>query len=201
VNFLLASRNDHKLKELSALLAPHTVAAIPRDVVLPEETGSTFAANALTKARSAMKASGRAALGAALGEDSGIAVRALGGEPGIRSARYAGEGASDRDNLVKLLEAMKGVEDRQAEYVSVLALVDPDGGERLFEGRCSGRLTDRPRGSGGFGYDPIFVPSEGPGDELTMAELSAEQKNEISHRGRAARLLLDWLTASEERRG
>lgn len=197
MKLLLASRNDHKLRELSALLAPHTVASIPRAVVLPEETGSTFAENALAKARAASAASGHAALG----EDSGIAVRALDGEPGIRSARYAGEGASDRDNLVKLLEAMKGVEDRQAEYVSVLALVGPDGGERLFEGKCSGRLTDRPRGSGGFGYDPIFVPSEGPGGESTMAELSADQKNEISHRGKAARLLLDWLAASEERRG
>jgi XTP/dITP diphosphohydrolase len=197
MKILLASRNDHKLKELSALLAPHTVASIPRGLVLPEETGSTFAENALTKARAASEASGHAALG----EDSGIAVRALDGEPGVRSARYAGERASDRDNLVKLLEAMMGVEDRQAEYVSVLALVGPDGGERLFEGRCSGRLTDRPRGSGGFGYDPIFVPSDGPGGESTMAELSADQKNEISHRGRAARLLLDWLVASEERRG
>lgn len=197
MKFLLASRNDHKLEELSALLAPHTVVPIPPGLVLPEETGSTFTENALAKARSAMEASGHAALG----EDSGIAVRALEGEPGVRSARYAGEVASDLDNLVKLLEAMKGVGDRSAEYVSVLALVDADGGERLFEGRCSGRLTDQPRGSGGFGYDPIFVPAEGPGGEATMAELSADQKNGISHRGRAARLLLAWLSVSAEPRG
>jgi XTP/dITP diphosphohydrolase len=129
----------------------------------------------------------------AIADDSGIAADALGGAPGVRSARYAGEHASDAENLAKLLrEAPAG---SGLEYVCVIAYVDPaTGAERLFEGRCRGRLAAEPDGDGGFGYDPAFLPDDVP-DGRTMAELSDEEKDAISHRGRAARLLLEWLRA------
>ena len=132
---------------------------------------------------------------AALGEDSGIVVPALDGGPGVRSARYAGEDADDRQNLLKLLAETERAEDRRAAYVSALAFASPNGEERLFEGRCEGRLAHEPSGSGGFGYDPIFIPDAGPGGDVTMASLTPDQKNEISHRGRAARLLVRWLSS------
>jgi XTP/dITP diphosphohydrolase len=188
---VLGSRNSHKLRELSGLLTPHELERLPEDVQLPPETGETFAENALTKARSAAAATGRAALG----EDSGIVVAALDGAPGIRSARYAGEQASDEENLLKLLQAMDSEDDRRAAYVCALAFAEPGGEKRLFEGRCEGRLAQGPEGSGGFGYDPIFIADEGLGDNLTMASLSPEEKDRISHRGRAARLLLEWLAS------
>jgi XTP/dITP diphosphohydrolase len=192
VDFVLASRNLHKLRELEALLGPHRLEPLPAGVELPPETGTTFAENALLKASAAGAGTGRPAIA----DDSGIAVRALGGRPGIHSARFAGEGASDQENLAKLLRDLDGAEDRSAAYVCALALVEPGGEQRVFQARCEGRLTDRPRGSGGFGYDPIFVPDEhAAGPERTMAELEPAEKDAISHRGRAARLLLDWLSA------
>ena len=126
-----------------------------------------------------------------IADDSGIEAAALGGAPGVRSARYAGERASDAENLDKLLrEAPAG---SALEYVCALAYVDPRAGvERVFEGRCSGRVAAVPRGQRGFGYDPAFVADEGPA-HATMAELSDEQKDAISHRGRAARAMLRWL--------
>ena len=129
----------------------------------------------------------------AIADDSGIEAAALGGEPGVRSARFAGDDATDADNLERLLsEAPEGSALR---YVCVLALVDPGSGEeRLFEGLCTGRLTAEPRGAGGFGYDPVFVPDDDHSDR-TMAELSSAEKDAISHRGRAARELLAWLAA------
>jgi XTP/dITP diphosphohydrolase len=187
VRLVLGSRNPHKLRELGELLAPHELVPLPPDVELPPENGSTFAENALLKARAS------AGGGAALGEDSGIVVAALGGAPGVRSARYAGEDASDEQNLEKLLDEIEHAEDRAAAYVCALALATPKGDERIFEGRCEGRLARAPRGSGGFGYDPIFIPSEGPDAETTMAQLAPAGKNAISHRSKAARLLLAWL--------
>jgi XTP/dITP diphosphohydrolase len=190
MEFVLATRNGHKLRELGAMLAPHLVEPLPDDIVLPPESGTTFAENALLKAEAAAQATGRRALA----DDSGIVVEALGDRPGIYSARYAGEGATDEANLRKLLDEMRGEHDRRATYVCALALVDPAGGREVFEARCDGRLTEAPRGSGGFGYDPAFVPDDhAPGDERTMAELSPTEKDEISHRGRAAQALLDWL--------
>jgi XTP/dITP diphosphohydrolase len=190
VQFVLATRNPHKLRELGALLAPHALEPLPEGVELPPETGATFAENALIKAGAAALSTGRPAIA----DDSGIVVEALGGEPGIYSARYAGEGATDEENLIKLLGELRGRTDRKAAYVCALALVDPAGGREVFEGRCEGILIDDRRGSNGFGYDPAFVPDErAPGDERTMAELPPEAKDEISHRGRAARALLDWL--------
>ena len=198
VRLLLATHNEHKRREFERLLAGHGarrwhVDALPDTVTLPPEDGHTFTENALGKARAAAHTTGRATIA----DDSGIAAAALGGAPGVRSARYAGEHASDAQNLQKLLrEAPAG---SALEYVCALAYVDPGSGEeRVFEGRCSGRLAAQPRGERGFGYDPAFLPDDGPqgADDslaLTMAELTDEQKDAISHRGRAARALLDWL--------
>jgi XTP/dITP diphosphohydrolase len=190
---LLATRNEHKRREFARLLPGWEIEPLPDEVELPPEDGATFAENALGKARAAAAATGRASIA----DDSGIEASALGGRPGVRSARYAGEHATDEENLALLLrEAPAG---SPLEYVCVLAYVDPaqSGGERrdqqrLFEGRCSGTLAFAPRGDRGFGYDPAFVPDDRPEME-TMAELSDEQKDEISHRGRAARALLEWL--------
>ena len=194
MRLLLATHNAHKAREFARLLAAAApddrrweLDVLADDVELPPEDGETFAQNALVKARAAAAQSGRVTIA----DDSGIAAAALGGAPGVRSARYAGDGASDAQNLAKLLrEAPSG---SALEYVCALAYVDPRSGEeRLFEGRCAGTLTADARGARGFGYDPAFVPDEGP-PGLTMAELSDAQKDAISHRGRAARALLRWL--------
>jgi XTP/dITP diphosphohydrolase len=188
VRLILATHNPHKARELGELLAPHAVTLLPDDVALPPETGETYAANAMAKARAAADAVGASALG----DDSGIEAEALGGVPGIRSARFAGEEASDADNLAKLLREVP-VGSALA-YVCAIALVDPGTGTaRVFEGRCTGRLAAEPRGSGGFGYDPAFVPDD-VGDGRTMAELAPREKAAISHRGRAARALLAHLS-------
>jgi XTP/dITP diphosphohydrolase len=183
---VLASRNPNKVREFRGLLEGIEVVALPDEVQLPPETGETFEANALPKARAAARATGRVAFA----DDSGIEAEALGGAPGVRSARFAGEGASDADNLAKLIaEAPPG---SPLAYVCVIALIDPvTGEERTFEGRCTGTMAPTPRGAGGFGYDPVFVPDGGDG--RTMAELSPAEKDAISHRGRAARALLEHL--------
>lgn len=187
MRLLVATRNEHKLREFARLLAPHELEALPEEIESPVEDGATFADNALIKARHAATATGRAAIA----DDSGIEAQALGGAPGVRSARYAGEHASDAENLAKLLrEAPPGSPLR---YVCVIAHVDPASGqEHLFEGSCSGKLSARPRGEGGFGYDPAFEPDDGPAG-VTMAQLTDDEKHAISHRGRAARMLLQWL--------
>jgi XTP/dITP diphosphohydrolase len=183
---LVATRNAHKLRELREAMPGFELEPLPEDIELPPEEGETFAANARGKAHAAHAATGRAAIA----DDSGIEAAALGGRPGVRSARYAGEGAGDEANLEKLLAELREASDRRVAYVCALALVTDDGSERLVEGRCEGTLTTEPRGSGGFGYDPAFVPEDtGPGDERTMAELAPAEKHAISHRGRAARAL------------
>jgi XTP/dITP diphosphohydrolase len=183
----LATRNPHKLREFRRLLAPRAIQALPDEVVLPPEDGRTFTENALPKARTAAAGTG----GVSIADDSGIEAEALGGAPGVYSARYAGANATDEENLEKLLrEAPAG---SALAYVCVIAYVDPETGEeRCFEGRCTGRLAEAPRGAGGFGYDPAFIPDDGDGTR-TMAELSDDEKDAISHRGRAARELLAWL--------
>lgn len=198
MKLLLATHNEHKRREFGRLLVGETgsaveVVALPAHLELPPEVGETFAENALGKARAAAQQSGEASFA----DDSGIAAAALDGAPGMRSARYAGEHASDAENLGKLLaEVPTGGE---LEYVCAIAYVDPaSGGEHLFEGRCTGRLAAEPRGERGFGYDPAFLPDDGP-EGLTMAELTDEQKDRISHRGRAARELLAWLEARSAR--
>jgi XTP/dITP diphosphohydrolase len=188
---VLATRNPHKLRELGELLPGIELRPLQRGIELPPETGATFAENALIKARAARRATG---LGA-IADDSGIEAAALDGRPGVHSARYAGAGASDEQNLQRLLrEVAEMGEDRRVAYVCVIALLEAAGEEHLFEGRCEGELATAPRGSGGFGYDPAFIPSDtGAGDRRTMAELSPAEKHAISHRGRAARSLAEFL--------
>jgi XTP/dITP diphosphohydrolase len=187
---VLATRNDHKLRELREALPGIEIDPLPPEVELPPETGETFAENALGKARAAHAATGRPAVA----DDSGIEAYGLGGRPGVRSARYAGEDATDEDNLTKLIDEVGAQDDRRVAYVCAIALVDDDGSESVFEGRCEGTLTDEPRGAGGFGYDPAFVPDDtGPDDGRTMAELAPPEKHAISHRGRAARKLASHL--------
>jgi XTP/dITP diphosphohydrolase len=189
---VVATRNEHKLRELGEILASLELVPLPDEIELPPEHGETFADNALAKARVAHAATGLATIA----DDSGIEARALGGIPGVRSARYAGPEASDEENLEQLLRDLAGAVDRSVAYVCALAYVDESGAEHLFEGRCEGQLAVEPRGAGGFGYDPAFVPHDtGPGDRRTMAELSAAEKHAISHRGRAARALASWLEA------
>jgi XTP/dITP diphosphohydrolase len=186
VRLVLATRNDHKVRELSRLLPGVALEPLPPGVTLPPEHGDTFEVNALGKARAAAAALGRPAIG----DDSGIEAEALGGAPGIYSARFAGVGASDGDNLAKLrAEAPAGSGLR---YVCVMAYAEPDGAAATFTGTCEGTLSPEVRGTGGFGYDPAFLPVD-LDDGRTMAELSDDEKDAISHRGRAARALAEWL--------
>lgn len=194
--YILATRNRHKLAEMAELLPAIDLRPLPPEVEMPPEDGDSFEANALIKARAARATTGEAVVA----DDSGIAAYDLGGEPGIYSARYAGEGASDEANLEKLLrevDAARG--DRRAAYVCAIALIDPAGEEHVFEARCEGYLLEEGRGEGGFGYDPAFVPVQaGPGDRRTFSELSPPEKHAISHRGRAARMLAQHLGARRE---
>ncbi|WP_416243647.1 RdgB/HAM1 family non-canonical purine NTP pyrophosphatase [Azospira sp. APE16] len=188
---VLASNNAKKLKELSALLTPLGIQLIPQgELGVPEaeEPHHTFLENALAKARHAAQLTGLPALA----DDSGLCVKALGGAPGVQSARYAGEPKSDARNNEKLLAALTGVADRRAHFVSLLVLVrhgdDPQ--PLVAEGEWHGEIIDQYRGEGGFGYDPLFyVPEE----KATAAELSAEVKNRLSHRGQAMARLLERL--------
>jgi XTP/dITP diphosphohydrolase len=191
---IFATGNPHKLREMRELLPGVELEPLPEGVELPPEDGSDFAEIALEKARAAHRGSGRAAIA----DDSGVGAVALGGRPGIHSARYGGPGASDEENLDKLLrEVAAAGGSRRAHYDCALALVEEDGAESVFEARCEGTLIEEPRGEGGFGYDPAFVPdATGPEDERTMSELSQDEKNEISHRGIAARLLAEHLRAA-----
>jgi XTP/dITP diphosphohydrolase len=194
VRLVLATRNEHKLREVARMLPGFEVAPLPDEVELPPETGATFAENALGKARAAFEAIGEPAIA----DDSGIEAAALGGAPGVRSARFAGEGASDEENLALLLERLQGRADRRVAYVCALAYV-AEGDEQVFQGTCEGRLVAEPRGSGGFGYDPAFVPeATGADDDRTMAELDPAEKDEVSHRGRAARKLAAYLEARQQ---
>ena len=185
---VLATRNRHKLVEVTRVLEPLglKVEPLPDAVVLPPEDGETFAENALGKARAAAAATGAPAIA----DDSGIEADALGGRPGVRSARYAGDDATDEQNLQKLIDEVPVGSGLR--YVCALAYVLASGEEHLFGGECRGRMADAPRGTGGFGYDPVFVPQD-HGGERTMAELAEDEKDAISHRGRALRELADWL--------
>ena len=195
----LASGNAHKAEEFRALAGEcggariefASAAEVGGMPAVEEDTG-TFSGNALKKARAllARLPSG----GWALADDSGLCVEALGGAPGVDSAIFAGPQADPAANLAKLVGALGGVPDgqRSAEFVCVLALCGPGGVERVFEGRCAGRLAREPRGAGGFGYDPLFVPE---GLETTMAEMPRHLKNRIGHRGRAWAECSAWLAA------
>jgi XTP/dITP diphosphohydrolase len=183
---ILATRNDHKVREFERLMPGARIDPLPDAAPTPEETGSTYAENALIKARSAAAFTGQAAFA----DDSGIEAEALDGRPGVYTARFAGSDATDDENLQKLhREAPAG---SRLKYMCVIAYVTPEGEEHLFEGGCEGTLAAEPSGSGGFGYDPLFIPDEHP--DRTMADLTDDEKDAISHRGHAARGLLAWLT-------
>ena len=186
---VLATRNPHKVAEMRRLFEPAgiTVEPLADDVELPPEDGLTFADNALPKALTAAAATGRPSIA----DDSGIEAAALDGAPGVHSARYAGLDASDEENLQKLEHEVPS--DSRLRYVCALAYVNPETGEeRVFFGDCRGRMARERRGSGGFGYDPVFVP-DATGDNRTMAELTDAEKDAISHRGLAVRTLLRWI--------
>jgi XTP/dITP diphosphohydrolase len=191
---LLASSNPGKLREIAAILAEHDMEIVPQSscgIGDADETGLTFVENAILKARHASRLSGLPALA----DDSGLEVDALGGAPGVFSARYAGEGASDADNNAKLLKALHGVppEDRTARFRCVMVYLrhEFDPSPIIAQGVWEGLILDEPRGDGGFGYDPyFFVPGAGRGS----AELPAEEKNRLSHRGQALRdLVRQWF--------
>ncbi len=195
---VLASNNPHKAVEFAALLAEHlpTWEPLPRPPEVPEviEDAPTFLGNARLKAEALVEATGDSALA----DDSGLVVDGLGGAPGVHSARYAGEGASDSENVTKLLKdlAAHGAtepERRTARFVCVLVLRHPDGTEVVAEGSVEGTIAMEPRGHRGFGYDPVFLPTEGFG--RSFAEMSEAEKNEISHRSRALKVLIEKLRA------
>lgn len=180
---MLASHNTGKIKEISEFLKPHCIflqSAADFRLPEPDETEPTFAGNALLKARSACVATGLPALA----DDSGLCVRALDGQPGINSARWAGE-PRDFDRAITRLQAElenSGSRDRTAAFVCVLALVRPDGRHRIYEGRVEGEIVWPPRGNGGFGYDPVFLPD---GESRAFAEMTMAEKARLSHRARA----------------
>ena len=190
MRLLLATRNAHKIHEFQQMLAGSDLEILSLDDAtgLPDELpedGETFEANALQKARFVFEATGLLCCA----DDYGIEVDALGGRPGVHSKRFSPEGTDPANNL-HLLSLLGDRPDRQARYRCVLALVGP-GIERTVDGRCEGRIGHDERGTGGFGYDPLFWPDEAPG--RTMAQLSASEKNAISHRGRALQALLPLL--------
>ena len=182
MTLVLASDNKKKIAELQSILSDMDVDLITKTEagVLEEieETGTTFEVNAIIKAEHVAKACGLPAVS----DDSGLMVDSLGGEPGVYSKRYAGEDATDEERVEYLLSKMKSVEDRRAKFVSAVSFCLPDGRSFTVMGECCGVITDKPRGEGGFGYDPIFLPD---GFTETFSELSAEKKNSISHRGKA----------------
>ena len=182
---ILATHNAHKLVEVRRILGEGAVEGLPERVELGPEVGETFAENALAKARVAAIATETVAIA----DDSGICAAALGGAPGVRSARYAGENASDEQNLALLIEQVPA--GSALAYVCAIAYVDGVN-ERVFFGDCRGRLAPAPRGENGFGYDPIFLPDDEPA-QRTMAELTDHEKDLISHRGRALRDFAWWF--------
>jgi XTP/dITP diphosphohydrolase len=192
VRLLLATRNRNKVVEMQHALEGTDWQVVTlsdiADAPDVEEDGVTFEQNALKKARSAA----RVAKLWTLAEDSGLEIDALGGEPGVRSARYAGEGASDADRIGKVLDRLASVpsEKRTARFRCMMCVIDPAGSTHCFEGRCEGRIAPQARGSSGFGYDPVFVPD---GYDQTFAELGLGVKGRISHRARAMQQVIVFL--------
>jgi XTP/dITP diphosphohydrolase len=199
MKFVLATTNPNKAREIREIFADEGLDALlvdrPASAGEVEETAPDFAGNALLKARALAMATGLPAIG----EDSGIEVEALGGAPGVRSARYAGEPPDDDANVDKLLEQMRGLawpSERRARFVTVAAAAWPDGRELLAQGAVEGWVAPQRRGKGGFGYDPVFVPVEGDGRTFgEMAEISPSAKHALSHRGRAFRALAASIKA------
>lgn len=194
-SFVLATANPHKTEEMAAVLSALGIDVIarPGHVGEVEETEDTLEGNALLKAHALAIATGQAAIA----DDTGLFVDALGGRPGVFSARYAGASATYAQNVDKLLAEMVAVEDRRAHFRTVIALVSPAGDELVVEGVLDGAITREPRGENGFGYDPVFAPDDAPG--RTLAELAPSEKNELSHRARALRALAEKLAAEPRR--
>jgi XTP/dITP diphosphohydrolase len=188
--FVVASANPDKAAEMRRVLEPLLDAELlprPPDVPEVDETGTTLEENALLKARALCSATGVPAIS----DDTGLEVAALDGAPGVYSARFAGENATYADNVAKLLREMEGRTDRRARFRAVAAAVFPDGRELLAEGVMDGVISETPRGTNGFGYDPVFVPDDGDG--RTFAEMTAEEKQRTSHRGRSLRAIAELL--------
>jgi XTP/dITP diphosphohydrolase len=195
---VLASANPDKVAEIEAILAPAGLELVRRPAGVPEvdETGETLLDNARLKAGALVEATGMAAIA----DDTGLAVDFLGGAPGVRSSRYAGRDARYADNVAKLLGALEGVPEAQrtARFETVALVRFPDGSEVMATGAVEGRIAESPRGDGGFGYDPVFVPLEGDG--RSFAEMAPSEKHALSHRGRAFLALarrLGWAEAGE----
>ena len=190
MRFVLASNNAKKLVEMREILGELGIEVISQAeagiATSPDETGVTFEENSLIKAEAACKASGLPALA----DDSGLVVDALGGEPGVYSARYGGEDLSDRQRFELLLSNMEGIENRSARFVSCVSVVFPNGDRITAEGTCEGTIMHAPAGDGGFGYDPVFFSSD---LKKSMAEMTHEEKNSISHRGNAMRKFAPML--------
>jgi len=181
MRFVLATANPEKAAEIAAILTEVELVPRPPDVPDVEENGDTLVDNAVTKAMALVNATGEPAIA----DDTGLEVDALGGQPGVRSSRYAGENATYADNVAKLLHDLDGVTDRRARFRTVAAAAFPDGAGMNISGSVTGVIAVEPRGTNGFGYDPIFIPDDGGG--RTFAEMSAEEKDALSHRGRAFR--------------
>lgn len=184
---VVASKNPDKVAEIEQVLDQLGLAGeIVRDLDWPdiEESGETLEENALLKARAVMEAVGLPALA----DDTGLEVDSLGGLPGVRTARFAGAGASYRANVELLLQEMEGIDDRRAQFRTAVALVMPDGSEMVVDGLLDGVIADSPRGDGGFGYDPVFEVAN-----RTLSEMGVAQKNTLSHRARALRALAEAL--------
>lgn len=190
MKFVLATQNQAKLREMANILQTLGVEVVsPRDLGIDlevEETGETFAENAMLKARAVCAAAGLPAIA----DDSGLCVDALNGGPGVYSARYGGEGLNDRDRYQLLLSGMRGQTTRAAHFTCAIACVFPNGDELTAEGACPGTIAFAPMGEGGFGYDPIFFLPE---KAKTFAQLTEEEKAEVSHRGKALRAFVEKL--------
>ena len=189
--FVLATANPDKAQEIRAILEPLGLTLLPRPSDVPDvdETGETLEENALLKARALVDATGHGAIA----DDTGLFVDALGGAPGVYSARYAGENATYADNVAKMLRELDGVpsEERSARFRTVAAVAYPDGSWFVVDGEVEGTIGTEPVGENGFGYDPIFKPESGKG--RTMAQLSPDEKHALSHRGNAFRALVEAL--------
>ena len=185
--YVLASANPDKAAEIAAILDGIDLVPRPPELADVDETGETLEDNARLKAVALVEATGLAAIA----DDTGLEVAALGGAPGVYSARYSGPGASYASNCRKLLSELTGAHDRSARFRTVALARFPDGRELIAEGVVDGRIAPFPRGDAGFGYDPVFVPDEGDG--RTFAEMTAEEKHAVSHRGRAFRALGEQL--------
>ena len=194
MKIIFATANAGKIREAAEVLGPDYEIVSPASLGITEEipeTGSTLQENSLQKARYLYERTGLPCFA----DDTGLEVDALGGAPGIYSARYAGPGHEHGANMAKLLRELDGVDDRKARFHTVVTLILSDGQPRFFEGTCAGAIARESRGTGGFGYDPVFLPDAYPG--RTLAEVSEEEKNAVSHRGNAIRAMAAWLKSRE----